>query len=554
MLQSNAAARRQLVALLGRKAADGTPSGYVVLDRELSEQQSAGIKALPSKDQDVLALTPHPIRVYPLPGGAPATTLASQLLGFVTATPDGTSYHGNYGIEQRYDAELAGRPTLMSASRDPFGRPLQSSALVTDQGVDGKDVRLTIDATLQLQLEKELYAAWVADKAKVVSGLVLDPRNGQILAWASVPGYDANDFAHVASTQPLLLQDPIVSQVYEPGSVMKMLTATAALQTHTVTPNTLVDDTGALRIGTQVVHDSDWLSMGWIPFKDVIAYSRNVGTAKVAARLGATTAKASEVLFHTWQTYGIGQRSGVDLASEEAGIAADPSVQPWQRIDLANRSFGQGVAVTPAQLATAYTSMINGGLRVQPHFLAAVGDVAQPDPEPRRIIPAALAGTLQGIMHHVLSSVPWYAQQSLIPGWQVGGKTGTAQIWMPQQAQYSPNTFNFSFVGYVGGDKPAAVVVLRIGEARPKIKGHGKLVLNITSYGLFERVARDAIDTLDIPRASDPAAGLPEPLSQAERVLQPQLFAKHKYDIAHGIPVDRGPLGGRSPRRSGTGG
>ena len=328
----------------------------------------------------------------------------------------------------------------MTASRDPFDRPLQSSAQVIQQGVAGKDIRLTIDATLQLQLEKELYAAWVADKAKVVSGLVLDPHNGRVLAWASVPGYDANDYSRVASQQPLLLQDPIVSQVYEPGSVMKMLTATAALGNHTVTPGTLVDDTGSLRIGTQTIHDSDWLPMGWIPFKDVIAYSRNVGTARVAARLGRTTARASAVLYHTWQTYGIGQRTGVDLASEEAGIAADPATQPWQRIDLANRSFGQSVAVTPAQLATAYTPMINGGMHVQPHFLAAVDGTVQPDPAARRVIPAALAGTLQGIMHHVLSAVPWYAKQSLIKGYQVGGKTGTAQIWdtpaQPLRAQH----------------------------------------------------------------------------------------------------------------------
>ena len=293
--------------------------------------------------------------------------------------------------------------------------------------------------------------------------------------------------------------------------------------------------------------------MGWIPFKDVIAYSRNVGTARVAAQLGRTTARAAAVLYHTWQMYGIGQRTGVDLASEEAGIAADPATQPWQRIDLANRSFGQSVAVTPAQLATAYTPMINGGMHVQPHFLAAVDGTVQPDPAAHRVIPPALAGTLQGIMHHVLSAVPWYAEKSLINGYQVGGKTGTAQIWDTQRNRYAPNTFNFSFIGYVGGDKPSVVVALRIGEANPKVLGRGLLKLNITSYGLFNRVARDAIATLGIPHASDPDAGLPEPLSQAEQVLQPQLYAKHKYDVAHGIPVDRGTPSGHRKRPSRTG-
>ena len=202
-LHANAAGRRDLLAKLEQTDASGRPAGYVVLDRELSQAQSDAIRALDDDDNAKLALTPHPIRVYPLPGGAPSTTLASQLLGFVSSNG-----HGNYGIEQQYDATLAGTPTTMTVSRDPFGRPLQSSAQVIQQGVAGKDIRLTIDATLQLQLEKELYAAWVADKAKVVSGLVLDPHNGRVLAWASVPGYDANDYSTVASQQPLLLQVP----------------------------------------------------------------------------------------------------------------------------------------------------------------------------------------------------------------------------------------------------------------------------------------------------------------------------------------------------------
>ena len=206
-------------------------SKYAVIQRELTETQSQEVRAgIADGSLAGLVLEPHAVRIYPNPGGQPGTTLASQLLGFVR-TSDGT---GHYGIEQRYDAVLAGLPKRVASARDRFGRPLQSSELVLDPGVDGQDIRLSIDASLQLQLEKELFLAWTADHAQRVSGLVMDPDTGEVLAWASVPGYDANDISDVSANQPTIVQDPIVSQFYEPGSVMKMLTATAALETGAV--------------------------------------------------------------------------------------------------------------------------------------------------------------------------------------------------------------------------------------------------------------------------------------------------------------------------------
>ncbi len=523
---------------------------YLIVDRELTFDQSQQLRqaldALPPDGPNLsrsVSLEPHAVRVYPAEGGAPGTTLASQLLGFVNA--EGV---GSYGIEQQYNSVLAGTPTIFDSLKDSTGRVLETTSRVVQQGANGLDVHLTIDASLQLQLETEIYAAWVADNSKQVSALIMDPANGEILAWASVPGYDANNFADVAANQKELLQDPIVSQIYEPGSVMKMFTAAAAIDAGVVTPDMKVHDVYALHFGGDTIHDSDHRAMGWIPFRDAIAYSRNVVAAEVARRLDKTVDKAGARLYRTWQRFGIGSPTGIDLSGEVPGIASDPKVTRWQPVDLANRSFGQSVAVTPIQLGTGYTAMINGGFRVQPHLLAAIGDEGQAAKAPQRIISASLAGQLQGILHHVTASVPWYAKGALIPGYQIGGKTGTAQVWDAQKQKYSYNTFNFTFVGYLGGATPNAVIVTHIGEASPKVIKQGDLELGITSYQLFRRLANDAIHTLGIPRLSDPQAGMPEPGSAAQKQLYPALYAAWKQGKS---PQHGGPQGGGGPRGHG---
>lgn len=489
---------------------------YAVIERNLTDAQSAQIRTgIGDKSLQGLTLLPHAVRIYPNPGGQPGTTLASQLLGFVRSS-DGT---GHYGIEGQYDSILAGKPKIVAVARDRFGRPLESSQQVIDPGADGEDVTISIDMDLQLQLETELYAAWVADKSKRVSALVMDPDTGEVLAWASVPGYDANQSGVVATRHPELLLDPILTQPYEPGSVMKMLTATSALQHGVVTPSTRILDNAVLRFGPGLaVHDWDGRGLGRITFRDVIAFSRNVGVSRVAARLGPSTKAAATRLYKTWRQMGIGVPSGVDLPGESAGYTPDPRRTLWTPIDLANRAFGQALTTTPVQLATAYTPMINGGTRVQPHFLVAIGGRPQATQPTRRVIPRKLARQLHGILDHVTSSVWYYAPGVLIPHYQVGGKTGTAQIYRPNLGRYDAHIYNFSFVGYVGGDRPAAIVALHIDQAASI--NSNDLTLNKPSYELFRSIAISVIKTQDVRRSSNPDAGLPEPGSGAEKYYQ----------------------------------
>ncbi|MCY7419570.1 MAG: penicillin-binding protein 2 [Chloroflexi bacterium] len=511
----------------GRAALDAKLSSkarYAVLKQELTLDQGRAVRAgIAGRTLFGLTLLPHLVRIYPNPGGQPGTTLASQLLGFVTSA-DGDS-QGHYGIEGQYNDALAGRPKLTATARDSLGRDLESSARVIDPGADGEDVTISIDASLQLQLEKELFAAWNADRSKRVSALVMDPRTGELLAWATVPGYDANDGNNADQK---LVQDPIVTEAYEPGSVMKMLTAALALENKVVVPSTRIHDSVAVSFGAGLnVKNADHRGMGRITFRDVIAYSRNVAVSKVAARLGRNTAKAATVLYKTWNKLGIGRPSGVDVPGEVAGLAYDPRRSIWTPIDLANRAFGQGVTTTPIQLATAFTPMINGGMRVQPHFLISIAQQPQAVTPPRRVLTKKVSGQLQGILQHVTGAVSWYAKGSLIPRYQVGGKTGTAQIWRNDEGRWDPDTFNFSFVGYVGGDRPAAVVAVRIDEANSLTRGQGDITLNITSYQLFRRIAMGIIRTQEVKRSRDAQAGQPEPGSAAERLLAPERYARH---------------------------
>ena len=485
-------------------------SSYVVLARGLEEAAAARIRAgLNDGTLSSVSLEAEPVRVYPQAGGAPGTSLASQLLGFTNL--EGT---GQYGVEQRYQEVLAGSPKVVIADRDVAGRPVSGAERVLEPGAAGSDLRLTIDASLQLAVEQELLAAWVADRALNVSAVVMDPRTGEVYSEATYPAYDANQYSTFATSNPGIFQDPVISQVYEPGSVFKMLTAVAALTNGVVTPATKINDSGTLALdgGRTRVDDADRKPMGWIPFRDVIAYSRNVGAARVAMKLGADTKTASTVLHDTWTRLGFGTQTGIDLAGEVGGLVLDPAISAWREIDLANGSFGQGVAVTPIQLATAYAAMVNGGTLVQPHVVKAIGSNEIASSSKGQVIAPSVADELVGLMRHVVTEVPFYRNRTLVPGYVVGGKTGTAQIWDPKarggKGDWKNNIFNYSFVGFIGRDQPELVVAVQIHEARPTVVKVGHLEMPVMSFELFRRIATDAMTTLDLPRiASAPPTG-----------------------------------------------
>ncbi len=496
------------IALRDRLTSD---SKYLILRYGLERAVADQIRAA-LVDQHVFGLTlePEPERVYPQVGGGPGSTLAAHLLGFVNR--EGI---GQYGVEQAYQSALAGEPRVLVTQRDASGQPIIDEATVSQPGVPGQDLRLTIDAGLQLKVEQELLAAWVADRAKRVSAVVMDPYTGEIYAMATYPSYDANDYKAIAASDPGRFIDPMVSTVYEPGSVFKMMTAAAALEAGTVTPSTRIKDVGTLRLdkGKTKIDDADRKGMGWLSFEDGVAYSRNVVAAKVALGLGKTTRESSAILHDMWLRLGYGQPTGIDVAGEVGGLVRDPGVTPWREIDLANGAFGQGVAVTPIQLARAYAALMNGGTMVEPHVVKSVGDHDLPAAPTTRVIDSGLSGTLVKMMRHVITEVPFYRDRTLIPGYDVGGKTGTAQIWDPKanngRGAWKNNLFNYSFVGYIGRQTgvPDLVVAIRIEEGTPTVLRVGHIEMPVMSFELFRRIATDAISTPDLlPDRPVPAA------------------------------------------------
>ena len=446
-----------------------------------------------------ISLESEPLRVYPQAGGGPDSTLAAQLLGFVNREGKGV-----YGVEQHYQETLAGSPHVTVSERDASGQAVPGTAQVEWEGAAGEDVRLTIDAGLQLAVEQELLAAWIADKAKSVSAVVMDPYTGEIYAEATYPSYDANDYGAIAAKDPNRFIDPIVSSVYEPGSVFKMMTAAAALENKSVKLSTKIKDVGTLKLdgGRDKIDDADRKAKGWMTFEDGVAYSRNVIAAKVALALGRTTGESSAILHDMWLRLGYGKPTGIDVAGEVSGLVNDPAIQPWQEIDLANAAFGQGVAVTPIQLATSYATLMNGGTQIQPHVVKAIGEREIQSAAGHRVVSEGISRQLVGLMAHVIATVPFYHDRTIVPGFQVGGKTGTAQIWDSKKNRWKVNLFDYSFVGFIArqADRPDLVVAIRIEEGTPTVHEVGQLEMPVMSFELFRRIATNAIETPDLLR------------------------------------------------------
>ena len=285
-----------------------------------------------------------------------------------------------------------------------------------------------------------------------------------------------------------------------------------------MTRTTRIKDVGTLRLdgGEAKIDNADRKGMGWVTFEDGIAYSRNVVAAKVALGLSDTTAGSSAMVFDTWRKLGYGARTGIDVAGEVGGLLRDPANVPWAQIDLANAAFGQGVAVTPIQLASAFATIINGGTTVKPHVVQGIGSHDVAVAPGNQVVKPAVAKKVRKLMDHVVKEVPFYRDRTIVPGYHVGGKTGTAQIWDAKankgRGAWKHNLFNYSFVGYIArkSDTPDLVVAVRIEEGTPSVARVGQLEMPVMSFELFRRIATDAITTPDLltnrPSTTTPSA------------------------------------------------
>ena len=393
-------------------------------------------------------------------GGVPGTSLAANLLGF--ANNDG---QGNYGIEGYYDRVLAGQAGYEATIRDLANRPIVLSDRRRQDPVDGVTLQLSLDGSIQVAAERALAAGVAKYQAESGSLLIMEPKTGRIVAWADVPSYNANQFS---TTDTALFLDPSVSSLYEPGSVMKVVTLSGALDAHAMTPTTLFNDTGVARVGGYAIHNWDNRGHGVVTMTKVLEQSLNVGA------IHAEQLEGPGNFFQYLQRFGIGDRTGVDLAGEVAAPLAD--LKTWKPIQLATASYGQGVDVTPIQLLAAVNVVATGGDLVMPHVVDSVIDgngVSHPVPPRivRHVVSPAAAKQMQQMMVGVVEHGSGFATR--IDGFKnrIAGKTGTAQV--PENGHYGSDVIG-SFIGFVPADHPQFIMVVIV--RKPKILFEGAYV------------------------------------------------------------------------------
>lgn len=387
------------------------------------------------------------------PGGK--ASMASHLLGFVN-----DEGKGQYGIESYYDQMLRGHPGFEATLRDLANRPIILSTSVRVPPTDGSDLILTLDSQLQFLAEQALVDGVKAAGAEGGSVIVMQPRTGEILAWASTDPYDANAFR---ATEARRFVDPNVAYLYEPGSVMKVVTLAGGLNEHAIAPQQIFHDPGSIPVGGYAIKNWDKLGNRDVTWTQVLEKSLNTGAVTVQQREGR------EVFLRYLQAFGMTVPTGIDVAGE----AAQPLRRPedWKPSELATASFGQGIAVTPIQMLTAVAAIANDGKLVWPHVVAssqAPGSAVSTPVEPRvvrQVVSVETAHQMRDMMVSVVEKGSGFKARSDNFKGRIAGKTGTAEV--PEKNGYSPDNYVASFVGFLPAEDPkfCALVIIR----KPKV-------------------------------------------------------------------------------------
>jgi len=413
-----------------------------------------------------------------LPGITSGTTLASNLLGFVNYNGD-----GQYGLEAYYQKLLAGTPGYISSYRDLANREIVLGSHTHQDPVNGSDLVLSLDANIQYAAEQALMNGVKQDNAESGSVLIMDPTTGGIVAWADYPSYSANDFTH---TNPSLFLDHVSSAVYEPGSVMKVVTLAGAINSGVIAPNTVINDPGYLNVGGYRIYDWDRKNHGNIDYTYVLQHSLNVGAMK------AMQAEGHDVFYNYLQAFGLTKPSGIDVAAELA--VAPPAASQMADAQYATSSFGQGIDVNMVQMLSAINVVANGGKYAPPHVVERVGTQLNPlllQPQ-RQVISADAVAKMTGMMEAVVQHGSGYTTR--VKGFELdqAGKTGTSQI--PVNGQYTQDVWS-SFVGFLPAQHPrfTMLVVVR----KPHAAGSDRdWTLNdgyITAGPIWQKIAQTMV-------------------------------------------------------------
>jgi len=419
---------------------------------------------------DGLGFKPHFQRSYP------EKALASNVLGFVTR--DGRGY---FGIEEKYNDLLAGNPVQVWVPRDP------NKATEIPRVPNGTTLVLTLNRDLQAKVEGILDDALLEYGAKNGAIIVMNPKNGEILAMSTSPRMDPNNYIDYFKLYDNGSQyNRSIGMAYEAGSVVKILTMAAALDTGTVIPETTFIDTGYIDVGGIIIQNWDRQPWGQQDMIGCLQHSLNVCLAWIATQMGTQN-------FYTYmERFGLGHPTGVDLSGEAMGRLKVPGDADWYPVDLGTNAFGQGVSVTPLQMLMAASAIANDGQMSTPHVLyAMLRDGHQYN------VPAQYAGspisaqTAHTLTEMLATSLEQEASVALLPGYRIAGKTGTAQI--PRDFGYDATHTNVSFVGWGPVDQPQFMIYVWLQEPSASIWS------SETAAPVFSKVAQQAVVSLNIP-------------------------------------------------------
>lgn len=451
---------------------------FLWLERKLDHEVAEKIKALKIEG---LGFIPEGARFYP------NGFLASHVIGFVNIDEQGIE-----GLEKQYDKYLRAEKSLKVVSVDAKRKRLSDGNL---KDIKGNDIFITIDEGLQYIVEKYLEEAvrkWQASSGTVI---MMDPFTGEILALANRPTYDPNNLKLIKNIG--VIRNRALTDLYEPGSTFKIVTATAALEEGIVNLRTKFDcSQGYIEIWGKKIKDAH--RNGVLTFEEVIQKSSNVGTIKIAMMLG------KEKLYHYIKKFGFGEKTGIDLPGEVAGYVRPTN--KWSGTSIGAIPIGQEVAVTPIQVLRAYAAIANGGYLVKPFV---VSEIRSPEGkilykaviQRERIISEKTAKTMRDILKKVTQE-GGTATQAKIDGNDVAGKTGTAQKYDPKTGRYSKDKFVSSFVGFIPADNPRIAMIVVIHD--PKGAHYGGVV----AAPVFKAISHEALAYLNVPRDDAKEKGL----------------------------------------------
>ncbi len=459
---------------IGMLRASGDTS-YVPILRNIDDVSMRRIKALRLEGT---GFTPEYKRKYP------EGRLACHLLGLV-----GKDGNGLEGIERTANAYLTGEKVKQLRYRDARGREI-SERLADPEKMRGADVYLTIDRNLQFIAEQEIDRAWKESRAKRAIAIVQDPANGEILALACRPDYDPGDPAGTMKG----VRNPAVCDIFEPGSTFKVITIAGALENRIVKPSDVIFcENGRYKVMKHAISDHE--KKGNLSVAQVMEYSSNVGTAKIGQMLG------KDALYRHIRQFGFFSLSGIDLPGEAKGLLKKP--EDWSGLSLPVISFGQEVGVTALQVINAYSSIANGGILMEPHVIR---EIRSPDGvtvyrggqrQIRRTVSAETASIMRNILRGVVERGT--GAMARVPGFTVGGKTGTAQKRDPSTGRYSSSAYVASFCGMIPADNPRVTIFVVLDEPQ------GDYWASSRAAPVFSRIAARAMNYLQVPPDNESA-------------------------------------------------